>query len=186
MSCSTKEEKIVDIDDIMPSSQRDYNQDTTKPETNDTTTVFKERFVNNGIDAETLVHIEKRLFPDRVGPIRSEKFKIHDGEFNFEYYNWTFSDSAKVMNAFYNWMDVLGIEQVGVESRIQDEYLCILVGDTNLIYINGSVGSVGREWLNYHKAIGFDEDWNYMVEQYASRRAEWYQFSEGEKEAIKN
>jgi len=184
-ACVGQKEEVVDISEITPQSKRNYDNDTTPESTKDSITLIKKRFIEYGIGVDMLVYSEKRLFPDRVGPIRHEKFDLQDGEFDFQYFNWTYSDSSKVMNSFYNWLDVLGVEQIGSKVNIQDEFMCVLVGDTNLIYVNGSNGSTGNEWLAYHDSLGYDENWNYMIEQYHGKRASWYQFDEGKRKELK-
>lgn len=184
-ACTGQKEEIVDLSEITPQSKRNYDVVDDGNNDEDSTTKFKNRFNNYGIGVKELVHSTEKLFPDRVGPIRTEKFDLQDGEFDLQYFNWTYSDSAKVMNSFYNWLDVLGVEQVGSQVNIQKEYMCVLVGDTNLIYVNGSNGSTGKAWLAYHDSLGHDENWNYMIEQYHGRKAEWYVFEDGKKLEIK-
>jgi hypothetical protein len=184
-SCSTNEKEVVDINDVIPQSNRDYDANSSGVAEKDSTILPQERFAKNGIEVEELTFIHSKHFPDRVGPVRSEKYGLRNTEFTFEYYNWVYEDSAKVMNAFYNWLDFLGIDQVGDRKRIQDEYLLILVGDSNLVYVNASAGATSKEWLAYHDSLGYDKNWNYMIEQYAKRQAKWFTFDKGKKQEIK-
>ena len=86
---------------------------------------------------------------------------------------------------FFNWLDVLGQEGVGVSSSIQKDYLYILVGDTNLIFIDGSDSIDALQWVSYHTSIGHNENWNYLIEQPAGGTTKWYQFANGEKQEFK-
>lgn len=174
----------MDISEIMPKSKRDYSDTANVNPDIDSTIQIKSRFINNGISVDSLTFIETNLFPDRLSPLSAEKYTIHDKENSYDYYRWTFSDSSKTINAFYNWIDVFKVDRIGDEVNFQKEPLCILVGDTTLIYISGNKLKADS-WLNYHKSIGFDENWNYLIQQLLGARARWFIFDDGKKVRLK-
>lgn len=184
VACSTKKEDVTDLSTIIPQSKRDYS-DTADANLNlDSTIQIKNQFVNNGISVDSLTLIETKLFPDRMSPLNAEKYLIHDKENTYEYHQWIFKDSSQTINAFYNWIDVFKVERIGDEVNFQKEPMYMLVGDSALIYISGNNLKVDI-WLDYYKSIGFDENWNYLIEQKLGARARWFIFEDGKKVRFK-
>ena len=179
-SCSEQKEEVVDISDIIPQSKRDYDKVDVPTAGVDSTSIIKSRFINHGIVLDSLSFSDKRLFPDRVGPIRSEKYILTTKDETLEYYSWNYVDSAKTMNAFYNWIDFFGVEQLGDEVNFQKKSMCMLVGDTSLIFVSGNVIKID-EWIDYHESIGYEDNWNYLVSQKLAARARWFTFEGGKK-----
>ena len=184
-ACTNKEEVIVDASDIIPHSKRDYDAIRDTSDEPDLITDLKNQFITNGILIDSLNIIKTKLFPDRVGPLSSEKYTLLADGNSVEYHKWTFSDSSKTINAFYNWVDMFKVDHLGDEVNMQREQMFILVGDTNLVYISGT-GQSAKKWLDYHKAIGLDENWNYLIEQMLGGRARWFTFDDGKKVRFKN
>lgn len=184
-ACSKPEEKIIDVSEIIPQSKRDYDKVEDEIDKKDSTRGIRALFYGNGIEVDSLVFSDKKQFPDRVGPKSSKKYKISNSSGSFEYYNWTFKDSIKTVNAFYNWVDMFEVDQLGDEVNFQQEPLCIMVGDTTLIFISGSSITLDT-WIDCHKALGFDEEWNYLVDQKFGSRARWFTFADGEKVRFKS
>ncbi len=184
-ACTERKEKIIDASDIIPQSKRNYDKVQDEMDTGDSTRGIRALFNGNGIEVDSLIYSDQKQFPDRFGPKGSEKYKISNSEESFEYYNWTFKDSVKTVNAFYNWVDMFEVDQLGDEVNFQREPMCIMVGDTSLIFISGSAISIDT-WIDYHKAIGFDEEWHYLVQQKLGSRARWFTFADGEKVRFKS
>lgn len=184
-ACSKPEETIIDASDIIPQAKRDYDKVENEIAKIDSTRGIRALFNGNGIEVDSLVFLDQKQFPDRVGPRSSQKYKISNSKESFEYYNWTFKDSIKTVNAFYNWVDMFEVDQLGDEVSFQKEPLCIMVGDTSLIFISGSSIALDT-WIGYHKALGFDQEWNYLVQQKLGSRARWFTFADGEKVRFKS
>ena len=81
MACSSgKEEKVKDLSDILPESERDYDRkDALGTGGDDTLEIYQKRFAIIG-SLDSIVHYEEDLFPDRVGPEKMEKFRLFLGE----------------------------------------------------------------------------------------------------------
>jgi len=173
------------LDEIMPKSAYMNENVAAEVPTTDSISPIIARFNRNGIYIDTLTVIDVNLFPDRFSPVNVEKYDMVSSNNRLKYYNWSFDDSISVMNMFFNWLDVLGQEGVGVSSSIQKDYLYILVGDTNLIFIDGSDSIDALQWVSYHTSIGHNENWNYLIEQPAGGITKWYQFANGEKQEFK-
>ena len=184
-SCGEQETPALGLDEIMPKSAYMNENVAAEVPTTDSISPIIARFNRNGIYIDTLTVIDVNLFPDRFSPVNVEKYDMVSSNNRLKYYNWSFDDSISVMNMFFNWLDVLGQEGVGVSSSIQKDYLYILVGDTNLIFIDGSDSIDALQWVSYHTSIGHNENWNYLIEQPAGGITKWYQFANGEKQEFK-
>ena len=172
------------MEDLMPQSKRDYDAKKPSGDKVDSTIAVLAKFNDHGIQTDSLQYLVKNKFPDRFETLSSEKYAVFNGVEKYEYYKWSYSDSSKVMNTFYNWLDAFDVDLVGDEVNLQKESMLVLVGDTSLIYINENT-LTAKEWLKYHKEIGYDENWNYLIEQKASGKARWYTFVDGKKEQLK-
>ena len=184
-SCGEQETSALGLDEIMPKSAYMHENVAAEVPTTDSISPIIARFNRNGIYIDTLTVIDVNLFPDRFSPVNVEKYDMVSSNNRLKYYNWSFDDSISVMNMFFNWLDVLGQEGVGVSSSIKKDYLYILVGDTNLIFIDGSDSIDALQWVSYHTSIGHNENWNYLIEQPAGGTTKWYQFANGEKQEFK-
>ena len=142
------------------------------------------KFFNQyGIQFDEVIQIEERLFPDRFGPDSSSTYDLIKGQDTVRYHKWIFADSVKVMNAFYNWIDCFGKKckslYIGEESNLQINASQIIVSDTSLIFIEGK-NIVFKNWYAFHDSIGYENNWNYYLEQPYRGRAKWY-ILEGDK-----
>ena len=179
-SCTSKKGDTIDVTDIMPKSKRNYDH---KPDTVDTIENFNgpmSLFNQYGIEVVSMESIDKKEFPDRVGPKSAFKYKLGMSGDTLDYYIWQFKDSSRVMNAFYNWMDMLGVDQIGSSQRIQKQALNMFIGDSTLVYISGNAINI-QNWEKYFEGIGYDPNWNYIIDQKRGRKAKWYIFADEEK-----
>lgn len=183
-SCSSKKDEGVEMDDLMPTSNRDYDAEKPIENSIDSTLPIKANFIDHGIKIDSLTFLNKSQFPDRFETLSSQKYAVAKDGGQFEYFRWNYSDSVKVMNAFYNWLDAFQVDVVGDEVNFQKEPMLILVGDTSLIYINQNLINA-NDWLRFHEETGFDKNWNYLIEQNRSGKARWYTFVEGKKVILK-
>jgi hypothetical protein len=183
VSCTEQEEKVLDISDIMSYSSSD-EKDTTSNEQNVDDIGLVEYFTKGNIITDRVEQIELRDFPDRFGPDTTLNIKLFFEGDSLLYTNWTFKDSVKTMNAFYNWIDCFGPNCksifVGQEKNLQKPATLILIGDTNIVRIEGDNISF-KKWYAFHDSLGYDLNWNYSIEQYKHSRARWFQFEDDKK-----
>lgn len=191
-SCGDKENEVIDLNDIIEGSDR-YNEDLTnvddKASEEDSLSIYLNDFKSNGIAVNELTVIDDKYFPDRLGPIATKKFEIQLNENTFRFVQWTFKDSTKVMNAFFNWIDCFGENCksifVGEERVFQTNPFHLLVNDSSLIFIEGIESFDFKEWENYFEQKGFTLDWNYVIEQRKRGKARWFNYIEEKKTPFK-
>lgn len=183
IACSEKEEKVMDIHDIIPSSERDYDK-----KKGDSLEQNSDPLLNVILESElafnSMEPIKERLFPDRFGPDTSFHFKLIGQKDTVRYHKWVYSDSLKTMNAFYNWMDCFGEDCrsifIGEERNLKKEALQIFVSDTTILMIEGKKVEF-EPWIKLHETLGYENDFNYLIEQSFRGKARWFTFEDEKK-----
>jgi hypothetical protein len=191
-SCRDKENEVIDLNDIIEGSDR-YNEDSLDVENKinetDTLQVYLNDFQSHGIEVKELNYLDDNYFPDRLGPIKTKKFEIQRDDNTFRYVQWTFKDSTKVMNAFFNWIDCFGENCksifIGEERVFQTNPFQLLVNDSTLVFIEGVESFDFKEWESYFEKQGFALDWNYVIEQRKRGKAHWFNYIEEKKTPFK-
>lgn len=192
-SCGEKEEEVIDLEDIIEGSDR-YSEDSldvnNETDPKDTLTIKLKDFKENGIEATEIAAISDNFFPDRFGPLSSEKYELQLEGNKFQFIAWKFEDSTKVMNAFFNWMDCFGDKCksifIGEERVFQAEPFQLLVNDSVLVFIEGVESFDFKTWESYFKNKDFPLDWNYIIEQRKRGKAHWFTYVEEKKTSYKN
>jgi hypothetical protein len=183
LACKDKETKIVDLDEIISYSEEDDSQLKEQSDL-DSNAILLAYFNENGIDVDRAEIIENNLLPSRFGPVHKKAFELTDSTSIARYFQWTFRDSVKVMNAFYNWMDCYGPKcssiYLGEERLFQKGSMLILVGDTTLAFVEGDDIRFS-DWYGFHDSLNFDPEWNFAVEQRSGHRARWYTYTDDKK-----
>ncbi len=191
-SCGEEEVEPIELSDIIQTSDK-YSENgetsTDQQETVDTLSIVKQRFTKNGIPCDSVVAFEETLFPDRFGAISTEKYELFTSENQFRYVQWKYEDSAKVMNAFFNWMDCYGKSCksifIGEERLFQANPFQLFVNDSVLIYIEGVESFDFKKWEDYLDKSGYPKDWNFVIEQRKLGKARWFQYIEEKKTPYK-
>jgi len=187
LGCRPEEPEILDFSDIVAESENYKEGEVSDVETAqiDSMTEVKNYFVNNGIDVTQVWINEDGLFPDRFGPEDVEKYKLVSGEDSIWYSKWRYKDSAKVMNALYNWIDCFGENcksiYVNENKNLQRNPLKIMVSDTTLVFIEALESLDFRAWDAFHESLGYENDWNLIIEQRKSGRAKWFMYRDDKK-----
>ncbi|MFK7787389.1 MAG: hypothetical protein AB8B56_19855 [Crocinitomicaceae bacterium] len=191
IGCSPKmEEEIKDFNDILPNSERDYDQkDSVTVDHSDTLEVYVNRFAKIGT-LDSISKYEEDLFPDRFGSESMEKFVMNmEGE-QTVFVKWRFSDSLRVTNALFNWLDCFGptckFIRVGEEGRLQRNGFQVLANDTVLIYIESESKLNADTWDEYFESREYELDWNYRMEQSPRGKVKWFEYIDEEKTPLKN
>ena len=165
IACSPEvEEEIKDFNDILPDSERDYDySDSVTVDDADTLEFYLNRFTELGtLDSISLY--EEDLFPDRVGPEDTEKYVLNINGEQTVFVKWRFSDSVRVTNALFNWLDCFGPNckfiRIGEESNMQRNAFQVLANDTVLIYLESENKLNADIWDKYFESQNYELDWN--------------------------
>lgn len=184
-SCQREEQEVKDLSEILPSSERDYSEESAEELSNadDSSNYFIQSFLANGILIDDLTRLESNAFPDRFNPKLSDRFKLQIESDTIIYERWVYADSASLLNAYFNWLDCFGDDcasfKPGDQISLGKEPMQLLVNDSTMILISGD--SDMDRWMKYHSTIGFDMNWKYVMEQSRFGRMEWYKYENGER-----
>lgn len=191
VACTSEtKEEVKDLNDILPDAERDYDQkDSIEIVESDTLEAYQSRFSELGI-LDSISVYDEDLFPDRFGPEETEKYTLNiDGE-EIVFVKWKFSDSTRVTNALFNWLDCFGPTCVSVrvseERNLQRNAFQVLANDTVLIYLESDTKVDAKIWDKYFEEKGYELDWGYRMEQSRNGRVRWFTYIDEEKEPLKN
>jgi hypothetical protein len=151
---STNEPK--NIETLIPQSKREK---ASKSKNSDTVNVtngnpFEEVF-NHFAQGKAYTIFQHSFYIDRFGPKNSQKIIFTNDSTTATLSCWSFSDSLKTLNAFYNWLDCFGNKcrsiKIGDRIRITENSGEIWLKDTLLIYWkseNSEINSVQENAIN--------------------------------------
>ena len=178
-SCSSENEKVVKLDDIVSGSkEKKVEKDTIA--FNDTTQKLS-FFVNRLCDS---LKINKKTasidssfdFPERFHPIKIDKVTFHQGDL-ISYKHWKWSDSIKATQAFFNWLDQFGDRKIsliiGDEVSVSKKGFLVLVQDKSVVYLE--FGRTFKPEFYLHKLTdcGFGKHWKYILYQQPVKKTIW-------------
>lgn len=178
VSCGSREEKVIDLSDRIPKSNRDYNT----PDTNmvdDNNKEALEKYSELIPELNSLYPLEKRSFVERFNPVTTEKWNLflNDAD-SISYMRWGFGDSTLCKSAFYNWVDHKDISFFGAQENVQRDAFTMIYTDTVLLMVSGDVD------LKYWRKWTEEQDWlqngDYLIEQRKYGKANWFRRLEDE------
>ena len=190
ISCNREKEELIDLSEIMPGAEWENDEKEVQRDDLDSLSGVKERFRTHGISFASLVLDDSGYLPDRFGADQTEKYILITQSDTIKYLKWNYTDSMKVMNSFFNWMDCYGEDcrsiYIGEEAKFQECPMQIYVNDTSLIYIAAKHNVDFDSWIAYHKSLNPSFTSNYLIEQRSQRRAKWFIFVGDKKTEYKN
>jgi hypothetical protein len=184
LGCSSKEEKVLDIHDVLPSSEKDYEDEIPHNE-QDPLAGMKEQFLSVFPEMTKLEWGNDRHFIDRFETDTTLNLILHGQEDSMVYREWKFKDSVKTQSAFFNWIDHASKGEsvvIGTPYRLHDKSFQMLTNDTLIIYFEGTVVD-HKKWSNYLIDRGFEE-WDLIIQQTGKSKAKWYTMRDKKLEAI--
>lgn len=191
VSCKNEKNDVVEMSEIIPQAKREYNgKDSTSANKPDTMKEFKNALGLCHFTFDNYTGFEETMFPDRFEPLRTERIALIKQNDTTKFYRWTYKDSVQTMNAFYNWLDHFGKNKnqimIAEERNFQRKAFQLFIGDTTMIFIQGDSGVDFKNWLNCLDSLGYNPEWNYLIEQNIGGKAKWFTFTEEMKTKIVN
>ena len=190
LACSDEKKDVRDLNDILPDSKGDYSEKgDVLNDNSDTLKLFQRMFAEVGMKLDSVTVYDEELFPDRVGPETTEKYRLVFGDEVVVFAKWKFSDSLRVTTALFNWADCFGPNcrtiVVGEEKNLQRNAFQIQTNDTVLIYLESSKKINQKAWESYFEKREYELNWDYQLEQAQSGRVRWFTYLDEEKKPIK-
>lgn len=193
-ACSHPKEETVDLEDLTPVSQRykeganDEKQENVivndqRPEQSPFLTV-----IDTLLTDSRWMKWDTLLFPDRFGPLSAEKWQVLGGNDSLILLNYTFKDSLRTKNAFFNWIDCFGPKcksyVVGGNLRIRNRNGLILVGEKQLFYFESAKALDEKKIRKQLQNDPKKENWIYLIRIPKSGKTSWKRIDKGEEQPI--
>jgi len=189
-ACGGKQkDEVIDMKDITPHSTRNY--DSTKTENVETSDYGFNREVADsiGLAIMEIDSVEAPFFVDRFSPRFQNKLYLQLKEGQILYCQWSFKDSVKTKNAFYNWIDCFGEKcksiHFGQNVNFQKDNFRLFMNDTSITYISSTLKLSTKDWQAYLKSVNGVSDWKLIIEQGTRGKAKWMRFAEDKLEELK-
>ena len=181
-SCGKNESVVVDSSSLLPQSQSNYlyEEDTIHKEVHSLdefqktlTTTFPHIQFNN----RNILTDDKAIFlPNRLGYTNKKEYYFTLDTIAFHFLQWDYTDSAKSMNAFFNWLDCFNTDcrSIRILERVNGSKNSFLLAQSNQsIYFLESNNIVDRN--SWEKAV-FQHDslpFNYLISQSIRGKMKW-------------
>tara|TARA_R110002072_G_scaffold302060_1_gene483552 strand:+ start:18308 stop:18892 length:585 start_codon:yes stop_codon:yes gene_type:complete len=180
ISCNRQKEEVIDLSDIIKESEN-YKEGETTSEFDtdilDTSEMVLDDFTENGLDVSSYEILDDKLFPDRFGPKSSSIMRLNFEKDTVFYGSWSFEDSSKTVNAFFNWLDNFGKKHksifIGEEKNLQKKPFLMFIGNNSLIFVESNEFLSKPQWENYLENKGYKEDWYYILQQRKWGKVKW-------------
>ena len=189
-SCEQPIEEVIDLTDIIKGSDnyKEGEEDVEAIIIDDTLLYLTIPFNEKGFQFISANQISRNLLPDRFGPITKNKIQLVSNTDTINYLYWSYADSIKTMNAFYNWIDNYGEKEksihVGESTSFQTLPFIMFVGDTSITFIESNSNLLFSDWERYCSNGEKLKDWNYSIEQRKQCLAKWFFYKENNREEI--
>jgi len=188
-ACEQKKQKVIDMSDITPHSERDTNGNAKEDKKDVIDYGFDLKIADEiGLQVMEIDSISEPLFPDRFSPKKIKKLTLQLKENPITYCHWTFKDSIRTKNALYNWIDCFGPNcksiKYGQKMNFQKDNFILFESDTSLTYISSPSKLSVDDWLKYFELTSELKDWKLLIYQGTRAKATWYKVVEGKKEPI--
>lgn len=177
-SCAEPKEEVIDMNELIPRSER-YTEDEADVEEHDTLHgLFDlETAKNVGLLVSKVLVSEETMFPDRFNPRSQAKLLLTVDQSNIFFGQWVYKDSLKTINALFNWMDCFGEKCKSVKylesTSFQSDAMLMFVNDTSITYISSDQKLDEQLWQSYlEEKYGLDQ-WDIVVVQRKQRKASW-------------
>ncbi len=179
-SCGGKKEKVLDMDDINPKASNDEQGKKSQKEEDIDFGFDIWKAEKAGITVMKIDTLGEPMFVDRFQPKSFKKLNLQMKEGVVFFGQWTFKDSLRTMNAFFNWLDCFGPnckshKYLG-EEKYQSDAMLIFLNDTSFTYITSSLPLDEKKWQKC-LALNYGNDfWDLVVVQKKQRKALWYEY----------
>lgn len=189
-ACGGKQkDEVIDMKDITPHSNRNYDStEIEKVETNDYN--FNREVADSiGLVIMEIDSVEAPFLVDRFSPRSQTKLYLQLKQDKILFCQWSFKDSVKTKNAFYNWIDCYGEKcksiHFGQNVNFQKDNFRMFMNDTSITYISSALKLSTKDWQAYLKSVHGVSDWKLIIEQGTRGKAKWMRFAEDKLEELK-
>lgn len=181
-SCTEKDDyEVISSEDVLPQAegQYDYVEDTTKQdhlELNE----FEQRLIdtipNIQFTNTNYFYIEStRLMPNQLGSQKKNETYFILDSIPYHFIEWTFKDSSRTVNAFYNWLDCFGNDcrSIKLDEEVNGckQAFIIWVSDTRISYFESTLNIDENKWKQI--LLNKKGAWNFIIRQAPNGKIKW-------------
>jgi hypothetical protein len=180
-SCSgEKKEKVLDMSDLTPQPKSDTTELKNDKDIAQISLFNLPLADSCGIRIQEYIEVKDPMFPDRFMPKRKFKLNLSAKEKTLFMGQWTYPDSLKTMNAFFNWLDCFGSEcksfKYGEEVNMQKDAFILFVNDTSITYFSSKSTLELNKWQQYlERHLGIDR-WDLVILQQPFKKSVWMRY----------
>lgn len=183
----SQKDEVLDMNDITPQAQR--KEPVVKGEVKTSDYGFNRTVADSiGLKVMEIDSVEEPFFVDRFSPRSQTKVHLQLKEDKIVFCQWTFKDSVKTKNAFYNWIDCYGEKcksiHFGQNVNFQKDNFRLFMNDTSITYISSALKLSTKDWLAYLKSASGVEEWKLIIEQSTRGKAKWMRFFDDKLEEL--
>jgi hypothetical protein len=188
-ACGGKQkDEVIDMNDITP--QAKHKDPIVKAEDKASDYGFNRTVADSiGLKVMEIDSVEEPFFVDRFSPRSQTKLYLQLKEGQLLYCQWSFKDSVKTKNAFYNWIDCYGEKcksiHFGQNVNFQKDNFRLFMNDTSITYISSPLKLSTKDWQAYLKSVSGVEEWKLIIEQSTRGKAKWMRFFDDKLEELK-
>ena len=181
-ACSEKDNyEVVSSENILPQAkgQYDYTDDTEEQDTvklSEFEQKLKDTLPEIEFSTNNEFYLEKtQLMPNQLGYDEKSETYFAIDSVPYHIVEWTYTDSSKTVNAFYNWLDCFGKDcrsiRIDEEKNGCKQAFIIWVSNTKISYLESSISINKKKW----EALLFEEKgaWNFIIQQAPNRKIVW-------------
>lgn len=183
----SQKDEVLDMNDITPQAQR--KEPVVKAEVKTSDYGFNRTVADSiGLKVMEIDSVEEPFFVDRFSPRSQTKVHLQLKEDKIVFCQWTFKDSVKTKNAFYNWIDCYGEKcksiHFGQNVNFQKDNFRLFMNDTSITYISSALKLSTKDWQAYLKSASGVEEWKLIIEQSTRGKAKWMRFFDDKLEEL--
>jgi hypothetical protein len=180
-SCSgEKNEKVLDMSELIPQAKKETSKSLKVKDTTHFSLFNRSLADSCGIQIQEYSEVKDPMFPDRFMPVSKFKLILNTQETSLFMGQWTYGDSLKTINAFFNWLDCFGLECSSIKYReevnMQKDALILFINDTSITYLSSKSKLELNNWEQYLEKQYRIDQWDLVVWQQPRKKAVWMRY----------
>ncbi len=190
-SCSSKEENVANFDDLAPVSTNNGTKNVVSDSlTNEKPTTHFALNLLDSLDKKAQwMKLDSLLYLDRFGAKNTDKFIIKTLKDSISLLQFSFSDSTRTKNAFYNWLDCFGTScasvRVGGKLKIPKRNTWIFVLSKQIVVLESNLHLKEQFVRTLIEKKKEKEEYLYLIDAPISGKTIWKRIKKGEESIVK-
>lgn len=195
LSCREKKTEVVDLKDLVSTSDKYKEGETEKEDTvdfqlYDSLNREEQQLTDTlGMGKENIQWIDSLWLPDRFKHQNARKWSGEMNSFAAKIAVWTYSDSLTLKNGLFNWWDCFGKRcqslQLWEEKKLSSESLVFYVSDKKVIFMSVDGPISEKKILENLTKLYPKVEPKFVLTQLAGKKTQWWERKEKKWAVIK-